>query len=135
MKTKTAAQSLEMRIAEVLEKDVKPFYGAADALVFPTLYEPFGNVALEAFACGLPVITSTHSGAAELIQEGENGFTCDPLDPRQLAEAMQKLLSPALRQRAAKVARATAEQFSLERMSLDLMSLYNRLLSANSSTP
>jgi len=116
------------------QKDVKPFYGAADALVFPTLYEPFGNVALEAFACGLPVITSTHSGAAELVREGENGFTCDPLDHQQLTEAMHKLLSPDLQRRAAKVARTTAEQFSLERMSLGLMSLYNRLLSANPST-
>lgn len=116
------------------QKDVKPFYGAADALVFPTLYEPFGNVALEAFACGLPVITSTSSGAAELVREGENGFTCDPLDQRQLSEAMEKLLSPDLRRKTAIAARATAEAFSLERMSLDLMSLYNALLSVNSTT-
>jgi len=116
------------------QKDVKPFYGAADALVFPTLYEPFGNVVLEAFACGLPVITSSNSGAAELIQEGGNGFTCDPLDQRQLSEAMEKLLSPDLRRKAAVAARTTAESFSLERMSLDLMSLYNALLSANSTT-
>ncbi|MHB1292964.1 MAG: glycosyltransferase family 4 protein, partial [Sulfuricella sp.] len=39
------------------QEDVRPFYGAADVLVFPTLYEPFGNVALEAMACGLPVVT------------------------------------------------------------------------------
>lgn len=116
------------------QKDVKPFYGAADALVFPTLYEPFGNVALEAFACGLPVITSTSSGAAELIREGENGFTCDPLDQRQLSAAMKKLLSPDLRRKAALAARATVEPFSLEKMSLTLLSLYNSLLSAHPSS-
>lgn len=110
------------------QQDVRPFYGAADALVFPTLYEPFGNVALEAFACGLPVITSSHSGAAELIREGENGFSCDPLDHRQLTEAMKKLLSPDLRRKAALAARATVEPFSLEKMSLTLLSLYNALL-------
>lgn len=110
------------------QQDVRPFYGAADALVFPTLYEPFGNVALEAFACGLPVITSSHSGAAELIREGENGFTCDPLDHRQLTEAMKKLLSPDLRRKAAIAARATVEPFSLEKMSLTLLALYNGLL-------
>lgn len=122
------------------QQDVRPFYGAADALVFPTLYEPFGNVALEAFACGLPVITSTHSGAAELIRAGENGFACDPLDPRQTAEAMRRLLDPALRQSAGKMARATAEAFSLESMSRALLSLYNGVLFTNtpsgrSSTP
>jgi UDP-glucose:(heptosyl)LPS alpha-1,3-glucosyltransferase len=112
------------------QQDVKPFYGAADVLVFPTLYEPFGNVALEAFACGLPVITSTKSGAAELIREGENGFTCDALDQGQLSRAMIKLLSPDLRRKAAIAAHATVEPFSLEKMSLTLLSLYNSLLSA-----
>lgn len=111
------------------QNDVKPFYGAADAFVFPTLYEPFGNVLLEALACGLPVITSTRSGAAELIRDGENGFVCDPLDLPQLTGAMQKLLSTSFRQQAALNARATAVPFSLERMSLALLALYNGLLS------
>lgn len=115
------------------QKNIVPFYGAADALVFPTLYEPFGNVALEALACGLPVITSTHSGAAELIRVGENGFTCDPLDQQQLAAAMNRLLDPALRLKAGPIARATAETFGLERMSAALLSLYNGLLCANAS--
>jgi UDP-glucose:(heptosyl)LPS alpha-1,3-glucosyltransferase len=115
------------------QQDVRPFYGAADALVFPTLYEPFGNVALEAFACGLPVITSTHSGAAELIQKGENGFACDPIDQQALAGSMKQLLSPDLRKKAAITARITAEAFSLERMSASLLTLYNGLLCANAS--
>ncbi len=113
------------------QKNVMPFYGAADALVFPTLYEPFGNVALEALACGLPVITSTHSGAAELIRAGENGFTCDPLDLQQLVAAMNRLLDPGLRLKAGSMARATAETFGLERMSTALLSLYNGLLCAH----
>lgn len=116
------------------QKDVLPFYGAADALVFPTLYEPFGNVALEAFACGLPVITSAKSGAAELIRAGENGFACDALDPQCLAEAMKKFLSPDLRQSASIKARATAEAFSLESMSRALLSLYNGVLFTHSSS-
>lgn len=70
------------------QQDVKPFYGAADAFVLPTLYDPFPNAALEAFACGLPVITSTKSGAAELIREGENGFACDALDIAAITTAM-----------------------------------------------
>jgi UDP-glucose:(heptosyl)LPS alpha-1,3-glucosyltransferase len=110
------------------QKDVRPFYGAADALAFPTLYEPFGNVALEAMACGLPVITSSKSGAAELIREGENGFICDPLDHRQLATAMTKLLSPTLRQSAGLAARATVEPMTLEAMGARWLALYRQLL-------
>jgi UDP-glucose:(heptosyl)LPS alpha-1,3-glucosyltransferase len=110
------------------QEDVRPFYGAADALVFPTLYEPFGNVALEAMACGLPVVTSSKSGAAELIREGENGFVCNPLDHRQLATAMAKLLSPALRQSAGLAARATVEPMTLEAMSAQWLALYRQLL-------
>jgi len=110
------------------QEDVRPFYGTADALVFPTLYEPFGNVALEAMACGLPIVTSSKSGAAELIREGENGFVCDPLDHRQLAAAMTKLLSPILRQSAGLAARATVEPMTLEVMGAKWLALYRQLL-------
>ncbi|QNM96850.1 glycosyltransferase family 4 protein [Chitinimonas koreensis] len=62
------------------QKNVQDWYGMADALFLPTLYDPFPNVALEAFACGLPVLTSRKSGAAEFVREGENGFVRDALD-------------------------------------------------------
>lgn len=110
------------------QEDVRPFYGAADALVFPTLYEPFGNVVLEAMSCGLPVVTSSKSGAAELIREGENGFVCDPLDHQQLAAAMAKLLSPSLRQSAGLAARATIAPMTMEAMSAQWLALYRQLL-------
>ena len=73
------------------QENVKPFYGAADAFVLPTLYDPFPNAALEAFACGLPVITSGKSGAAELIREGENGYVRDALDSAGFAVAMRQV--------------------------------------------
>jgi UDP-glucose:(heptosyl)LPS alpha-1,3-glucosyltransferase len=49
------------------QTDVRPFYGAADVFALPTLYDPFPNAALEALACGLPLITTTTCGAAELV--------------------------------------------------------------------
>src|SRR5439155_7573998 len=58
------------------QEDPRPFYGAADAFVLPTLYDPCPNAALEAMACGLPVVTSTKCGAAELILEHDAGFVC-----------------------------------------------------------
>ena len=48
------------------QPDPRPYFGAADAFVLPTLYDPCPNAALEAMACWLPIVTSTRSGAAEL---------------------------------------------------------------------
>lgn len=50
------------------------YYAAADAFVFPTTYDTFGMVVLEAMAAGLPVFSSNQAGAAELIRSGEDGF-------------------------------------------------------------
>ncbi len=54
--------------------ELERFYAAADAFVFPTTYDAFGMVLLEAMASGLPVFTSERAGAAELITDGEDGF-------------------------------------------------------------
>lgn len=62
------------------QQDVRPWYGAADTFVLPTLYDPLPNAALEALSCGLPVLTSQKSGAAEWIQAGVNGDVVDALD-------------------------------------------------------
>jgi UDP-glucose:(heptosyl)LPS alpha-1,3-glucosyltransferase len=72
------------------QPDVRPYYGAADCFALPTLYDPMPNAALEAMACGLPVVTSTGCGAAELIEEGVGGFVCDPLDVVALADRLDR---------------------------------------------
>jgi UDP-glucose:(heptosyl)LPS alpha-1,3-glucosyltransferase len=54
--------------------DLERYYAAADAFVFPTTYDAFGMVLLEAMASGLPVFSSDQAGAAELIDSGEDGF-------------------------------------------------------------
>lgn len=110
------------------QQDVKPFYGAADAFVLPTLYDPFPNAALEAFACGLPVVTSLKSGAAELIANGNNGFVCDALDVAALTDAMSQLLDADRAAAMGAAARVAVEPFDLEKMGSALLSLYNSLL-------
>jgi len=110
------------------QADVRPWYGAADVVALPTLYDPFPNAALEALACGLPLVTTTTCGAAELVREGENGAVCAPDDAAALAAALAPLLSagPSPQQRAA--ARAAAEPFTLEATAAALLALYRRLL-------
>ncbi len=109
------------------QADVKPYYGAADALVLPTLYDPFPNVALEGMASGLPLITSFKCGAAELIENGKNGFVCDALDVSALAAHMQQL-TPDHAARLGAQARATVANMDLAHMSEALVKLYNKLL-------
>jgi UDP-glucose:(heptosyl)LPS alpha-1,3-glucosyltransferase len=55
-------------------KQITRYYAAADAFVFPTTYDAFGMVVLEAMAAGLPVFTSDCAGAAELVTHAEDGF-------------------------------------------------------------
>jgi UDP-glucose:(heptosyl)LPS alpha-1,3-glucosyltransferase len=108
------------------QADTKPFYGSADAFVLPTRYDPFPNAALEAFASGLPVITSTKSGAAELIENGKNGYVCDALDEDCLSQSMRAALGPGLADRQA-AARATVEALDVRATTPQLLRLYLRL--------
>lgn len=64
-------------------------YRASDMLVFPTLCDGFGMVVTEAFAHGLPVITTPRAGAADLVRHGENGLIVPAGDSHALAEALE----------------------------------------------
>jgi len=70
--------------------DIERWYAAADVVVLPARYEPFGNVHLEALASGVPVVTSVRAGGAEIIDEGRNGAVVDPDDARAIAAAMDR---------------------------------------------
>ena len=71
---------------------VERYYGAADAFVLPTPYDAFGMVITEAMACGLPVITTPHAGASELIVPDVHGYLVPEADDVDaLAAAMWRL--------------------------------------------
>lgn len=111
----------------------KPYYGAADVLLLPTLYDPSPTAALEAMACGLPVITSLKSGAAELVQDHDAGLVCDALDVAALAGHMRRLQGDAERTRLAANARAAALVLSPAAITLKLVLLYRDLLAASAA--
>jgi glycosyltransferase involved in cell wall biosynthesis len=79
------------------QRELPDLYRSARIFLFPTLWDPWGVVANEACAAGLPVLVSPEAGiAGELVREGENGFICS-LDPELWAQrAAMLLVRPAL---------------------------------------
>ena len=81
--------------------NIEQVFGAADGFVFPTFFEPFGMVILEAMFSGVPVITTQIAGAAELIRHGETGYlVASPTDAAGFAEQIDALVSQSPRARA-----------------------------------
>lgn len=75
--------------------DPRDAYFAADFLVHPTFYDPCSLVALEALACGLPVVTTRHNGASEKLSPPDDGLIVnDPHDSRELGAAITDMLDP-----------------------------------------
>ena len=82
------------------QTDPRPFYGAADAFVLPTLYDALSNAVLEALACGLPVVTSDRCGAGELVRAHGAGAVCGARDIEAIAGGDARRCSTATRARA-----------------------------------
>lgn len=90
------------------------YYNAGDFLAFPTHYDPFASVTLEALACGLPVLTTRLNGAAELIRPGKEGFLIDrPGDLDAMARALRSLADPRVRSALRPAALALAQRHTL----------------------
>ncbi len=71
--------------------DMKPYYSAADALVIPSLYDPFANVTVEALAMGLHVISSSSNGGSEVITQAQQGSVYN--DPSSLSFHLKNIMS------------------------------------------
>lgn len=75
------------------EADLRALVGSADAALVPSLYEPFGLVALEAMALGAPVICARTGGLVDIVDDGVTGLLFEPGNPTDLAAAIDRTLN------------------------------------------
>ena len=113
-----------------LTPEIFKYYAAADIFVFPTLYEPFGLVILEAMASGLPVVTSEIAGSAELITDGKDGFKLkEPKNPSEIAEKLKYLIeNDRMRRSMGKKARRTAERYSWDETAKGMLKTFEEAI-------
>ncbi len=101
------------------------YYSSAVAVVVPSHYESFGMVALEAMACGIPVVASHVGGLAFLVQDGKTGFTVPVDEPQALAERLIELIQdPKLRAQMGKQAAEFAQDYGWEKIRDRILKIY-----------
>ncbi len=111
-------------------QDTLPYYySAAEVVVMPSHYESFGMVALEAMACGTPVIASRVGGLAYLVKDGETGYFVPAQNPEALADKLRALfVNHELRADFGARAAAYAKGFSWEIITKQIIEVYQELL-------
>ena len=108
------------------------YYSAADVCVLPSHYESFGLVALEAMACGVPVVASRVGGLPYLVRDGETGFLVPDNDPPALAERLRQVLTePGLQERLGRRALEVARAYSWRKVAEENLALYEEVLGDN----
>jgi glycosyltransferase involved in cell wall biosynthesis len=91
-----AGRGLEGRVSllgRLRDRELKDLYSRAWVAAFPSSYEPFGIVALEAMATGVPCVVGNTGGLREIVSGGETGLLVEPDNPAALAEAISQLIS------------------------------------------
>ncbi len=104
------------------------FYNAADVCVVPSYHESFGLAAVEALACGTPVIASRIGGLATIIKDGETGYLVDELSAEAFARHLEVLLgNRELQRRMGDAARSSVRQYAWPKMARQVLRVYEEL--------
>ncbi len=133
---KALASSLGVRdhvdfVGSVAQHELPYFYAAADVCVMPSYSESFGLVALEAQACGRPVVASGVGGLRSVVRDEVSGYLVDAHDPAAYAERIGRILDDReLAQQIGRRARLLAQRFSWTRTADELLTRFDRVLDA-----
>jgi D-inositol-3-phosphate glycosyltransferase len=110
------------------QKELPFYYSAAEACVFPSLYESFGMAALEAMACASPVIATHTGGLTTIVRDNETGFIVPVADVDALSERMNRILADTnLRKRLSHEAFLWAQQFDWHYIAQRIAALYEEV--------
>ncbi len=105
------------------------YYSAAEAVIMPSHYESFGMVALEAMACGTPVVASQVGGLAFLVQDGVTGYHINVGDMDALSERLTTLLEDReLHDKLSGQAAAFAQDYAWRNIARQMRKLYKNIL-------
>ena len=112
------------------------FYAAADVVLVPSRSESFGLVALEAQACGTPVVAASVGGLRYVVQDGRSGFLVEGHDPADHAERLlQVLRDPPLAARLGRDAARLALRFTWDATATALLDVYEEVLEGRARIP
>lgn len=115
-------------------QQLSEIFASSDIFVFPSTTETFGNVILEAYASGLPVVCSNEGGVVDLIMDGYTGFITEAKNPNDIAEKVNILLSnPDLRRQCEENALQFAKRFKWSTINKRLISSYQRIIHSYSN--
>jgi D-inositol-3-phosphate glycosyltransferase len=110
------------------------YYRAADVCVVPSYYESFGLVAVEAMACGTPVVASRVGGLVSTVTDGVSGYLIPWRCPEPFAEKLEVLLNnPDLRANFSRAARRSVERYRWSTIGLQIADIYDRAIAAHRS--
>jgi len=109
-------------------RDTERIYPALDAVALSSVNEGTPVTLIEAMAAGLPVASTAVGGVADLLDHGRRGELAPAGQPAALADAIERSLAPAARQRAAHLSAEIVERYGVARLVRDLDGLYDRLL-------
>lgn len=123
------AGRVELR-GRLTRAEVPPLLRSADVVVSAPWYEPFGMVAVEAMACGVPVVATAVGGQVDTVVHGRSGLLVPPRDPPRLAQAVRTLLAdPPLRAAMGATAAARARaRYGWDRVARQTAELYETLV-------
>ena len=104
--------------------------GRGDVFVLTSRYEGFGNVLVEAMACGTPVVATASPGTRAIVESGKSGLLVEQQDAGAIADALSSVLCDgAMRERLGAGARARAQDFAVARVTDAYDRLFQRLTS------